>query len=506
MFRCFFWGIDLSQDVNQSHEHALVSEKKYKSGFSIAAYCVYAAFSISTTFAVVLMYAAHVCGVVPLGCCIALLFGLLAVFVRLAVEHSAENDILFLLVGVPAGIAFCLFILPGNVPDEYPHVWQVTALFSRSGSGFMVPSALNETNMPHSFADMYSLITKAPNWGDTFLCGRYLSSYLPFVYVIASIPMSVCRLVGTNEYLAFYFARLGNLVFYLISATLLIRYTKFGKRLLLVYFLNPMLIQQEASCSGDAVINIVLFSFVIITISAYTEKRITRHRAICLAILAVLLCLSKAFAYSPFLLLLLLFVPERAGNWTRRGIWIGAFTAVAIASVLIIVLYRGPFMQMGFELLRSPIAFIKVMVKTIWEMGPFWVESFAGYNLGALSINVWKPCFWAYLVLLALVSVDDEGRQESPFCLDDRLLLWLIPAIDVVLICLSMREWTVTIDGRSDIFMGVQGRYFIPLVFLPLFSIMERKGATRAQCRQIVFVLALAAIFCIDMLCIVQFF
>lgn len=41
-------------------------------------------------------------------------------------------------------------------------------------------------------------------------------------------------------------------------------------------------------------------------------------------------------------------------------------------------------MQMGFELLRSPIAFIKVMVKTIWEMGPFWVESFAGYNLGAL--------------------------------------------------------------------------------------------------------------------------
>lgn len=46
MFRCFF-GIDLSQDVNQSHEHALVSEKKYKSGFSIAAYCVYAVFSAS---------------------------------------------------------------------------------------------------------------------------------------------------------------------------------------------------------------------------------------------------------------------------------------------------------------------------------------------------------------------------------------------------------------------------------------------------------------------------
>lgn len=67
-----------------------------------------------------------------------------------------------------------------------------------------------------------------------------------------------------------------------------------------------MLIQQEASCSGDAVINIVLFSFVIITISVYTEKRITRHRAICLALLAVLLYLSKAFAYSPLLLLLLL--------------------------------------------------------------------------------------------------------------------------------------------------------------------------------------------------------
>lgn len=66
----------------------------------------------------------------------------------------------------------------------------------------------------------------------------------------------------------------------------------------------------SASCSGDAVINIVLFSFVIITISVYTEKRITRHRAICPALLVVLLYLSKAFAYSPLLLLLLLFVPE----------------------------------------------------------------------------------------------------------------------------------------------------------------------------------------------------
>ena len=59
----------------------------------------------------------------PIGLCIVLLFGLASLFVRLANRHANEKDILFLLVGVPAGVAFCLFILPGNVPDEYPHVW-----------------------------------------------------------------------------------------------------------------------------------------------------------------------------------------------------------------------------------------------------------------------------------------------------------------------------------------------------------------------------------------------
>lgn len=496
----------MSQDLKQTSVVTSPFSGGLKSWIPMVAYFVYAVLSISFTFATTLFYAAHKCGLAPIVFCIVLLLGLAFFFVGLVNRHANESSILFLLVGVPAGVAFCLYILPGNVPDEYPHVWQVAALFSRSESGFMVPAALNEANTPRSFADMYSLLTSTPNWENTFFCGRCLSSYLPFVYIIASVPMYICRAIGANEYLAFYIARFANLALYLIVASLLIRHAKFGKRLLLVYFLNPMLIQQESSCSGDAIINIVLFAFVVVTFSAYYEKKVSKRLVVCLTVLSVLLCLSKTFAYSPMLLLLLLLIPERVGAWERSRIWAGIIATGAVAAILTVVLYRGPFMQMGFELLRSPASFIKVMLKTIWEMGPFWVESFAGYNLGALSINVWRPCFWAYLVLLVVVSLDGKEEHSSPFCSDDRILLWLISVVNIVLICLSMREWTVTVDGRTDIFMGVQGRYFIPLVFLPLFSTLESRSTAVAQFKQTGLAFAMAAIFSIDMLCIIQFF
>lgn len=496
----------MSQDLKRTGVAASPLSGRVKSWFPMIAYFIYAVLSISFTFAVTLFYAARKCGLAPIGLCIVLLFGLASLFVRLANRHANEKDILFLLVGVPAGVAFCLFILPGNVPDEYPHVWQVAALFSRSESGFMVPAALNEANTPRSFADMHSLLTSTPNWENTFLCGRCLSSYLPFVYIIASVPMYICRALGVNEYIAFYLARFANLTFFLMAAFLLIRYAKFGKRLLLVYFLNPMLIQQESSCSADAVINVVLFAFVIVIISAYNVKRVPKRLAVCLAALSVLLCLSKTFAYSPMLLLLLLLIPERVGTWKRSRIWACVIAIGVVMSILTIALYRGPFMRLGFDLLRSPASFIKVMLKTIWEMGPFWVESFAGYNLGALSINVWRPCFWAYLVLLAVVSLDGKEEHRSPFRSDDRALLWLIAGVNIVLICLSMRGWTVTVDGRTDIFMGVQGRYLIPLIFLPLFSTLESRSTAVVQFKQTGLAFAMAAIFSIDMLCIIQFF
>ena len=474
--------------------------------FGMIAYCLYAAFSICVSFGIALIYAARKCGALPIFGCLGLLLLLAVIFVRMVTIHSRRSDYLFLLVGVPAGIAFCLFILPGNVPDEYPHIWQIAALFSRSADGFMVPNALSEANMPHSFADMYGLLTSAPGWGNEFLCGRYLSGYFTHVYLISSIPMALCRLLGVNEYVAVYLARLANLTTYLACAFILIRFANFGKRLLLVYFLNPILIQQEASCSADAITNLALLSFVVVALTIYAEKAITKRRGACLGILTILLCLSKSFAYVPLLLMFLLFVPRKLGNWSRRGVWLSVFAAGTVAAILVVVFYRGSFMEMGFELLRSPLTFAKVMLKTVWEMGPFWTESFAGYNLGALSINVWKPCFWAYLVLLFVVSCDGQEESGCPLCLDDRLLLWIIPVIDTVLICLSMREWTVLVDGRSDIFMGVQGRYLIPLVVLPLLAMLKRKDGRVEPSAQMIPVFILAAIYFVDMICIIQFF
>ena len=42
-----------------------------------------------------------------------------------------------------------------------------------------------------------------------------------------------------------------------------------------------------------------------------------------------------------------------------------------------------------------------------------------------------------------------------------------------ILIVMTMRNWTLTVDKREDIIMGVQGRYLFPLVLPVLLNILR---------------------------------
>ena len=45
--------------------------------------------------------------------------------------------------------------------------------------------------------------------------------------------------------------------------------------------------------------------------------------------------------------------------------------------------------------------------------------------------------------------------------------------VNFFLIVMTMRNWTLTVDKREDIIMGVQGRYLFPLVLPVLLNILR---------------------------------
>ena len=433
---------------------------------------------------------------------------LVSAFVAYATQTQNKPERYYLLVSIPALTGLSMFLLPGHVPDEGAHIAQVAGLFVRSADGFPIPEALSEANLPSNYEQFYWSFVAAPSWSNQVFYERYLGSYLGHLYLIPAVVLRIGEAVGANELQSLIWARTAHGVLFSAIGFALIRLIPFGKTAFFVFLVNPMLLQQASSCSADAISNLAILSFIVIVLRANVKSVLTARDVITLVACSVLMVISK-FAYAPFLLLLLLFVKRIS---TKRGRLVAYMTSAGVLiciTLYFLLFYNGSFMPMAFDLLRKPIEFIKVYLKSVWELGPFWIQSYAGGSLGALSIGVWQPCYWAYIVIQICVLFynDDKDSISIRLTNSDRFIMCFTALLDFTCILLSMREWSVTVDKRSDIIMGVQGRYLFPIMLMPLFSMLRFNINKSNPCHVLQTVtMILVCILSLDMLVIICFF
>ena len=419
-------------------------------------------------------------------------------------RYLAEPEHYYFVLAVPSIAAFSAFMVAGNVPDEPAHIWQAVALFSRNPNGFFIPSILSDTLIPHSYAELWSVLNVQDSWSNVITCERYLGSYLPHLYLIPGMIMNLGRLVGANVYLALIVGRYLNGLVFLASSIWMLRIIPIGKTALLVFLMNPMLIQQQASCSADAISNIAALCYTTYLFYLVSRKNISSRQVWCLVLLALFMAVSK-YAYAPLLLFLLIFVRRISSARTKKLVYASSLSVTLLTIILLLALYHGSFMPESFELMRNPVELFSVYLKSIWEMGSFWISSYAGQFLGALNITTWQPCFWAYMILQFCVLFYGDGASNPPLVKSDKIIISLSAFVDFSLILLSMRGWSLTVDQRADIIMGVQGRYLFP-VLLPVFMCMQRHTGAEQRTVLRVSSVVLSLIILIDLVVIIQFF
>ncbi len=474
---------------------------------------IYAVVSVASIYSIYFNYLARCAHVIDfssflISASFPLLILLLAVVVFAVSNVHNEPSRIFLLISIPAVTALSMFILPGHVPDEAAHIAQVAGLFSRSPDGFYIPLALSGESLPQTYEQFYIQLISEPNWHNLIFTRQYLSTYLPHLYIIPALALKLGELFSLNELLALIVARLAHGLFFSLVGYYFTKLIPFGRTAFVVFLLNPMLLQQAASCSADAISNIAIIGFIVILLRANAMSAINPQDIVLVLVTAFIMVISK-FLYAPFLLLLLLFVKRLKSSLARLGTYLITILLLIIVSIYMVFYYRGSFMHMSFELLRDPLEFIAVYVKSIWELAPFWIQSYAGGTLGALSIGVWQPCYWSYIVIQICVLFynDDHDSEAIKLSCSDRLIMCITALINFSCILLSMREWSVTVDGRADIIMGVQGRYLFPIVLMPLLSMLRFNTEKPAPHHVLYTVSAiLAAILCLDMYSIIQFF
>lgn len=435
-------------------------------------YFLVSLFSISLFFSGVVLYSVDIVDTVGL-----LSFGiglilLLAYAVFLLCDWRFDAKLNFLVIAVPAVISFALFLLPGCVPDEGPHIWQAAAVLTRGPAGFDVPTAYLELNLPKSYSDVYYSLTHPTDWEDVFLCERYLGTYYLHLYMIPATVIEVFRLLGFNTLLALFAARICSGMVFVAAGCLFLHLMPYGKTWFLVFLLNPMLIQQEASCSADSVANVVAIGYFVAVLVIYSEKIYTRKSAAAMICFSVLLVLSKAM-FAPLVLLNLVYL----GDIFKSGKLFKAYLLVLATCLLLVAIvttfYSGSFMRDSFELMKDPLHCLMVLLRSIWEVGPFWFESYAGSSLGALSISTWSPALIFYFMIQAVVLFYNDEAVDVDLNMVQKALFSIVSLVNFFLIIISMREWTLSVDHREDIIMGVQGRYLIPLVSPILLCILR---------------------------------
>ncbi len=318
------------------------------------------------------------------------------------------------------------------------------------------------------------------------------------IYFPAALGISIGRLLSLSAVITLSLARLMNLLAFVLLTWGAIRIIPVGKNMLGLLGLLPIAMQQGASASYDPVINGVIFLFIAYCFYLAEKSQIKKRDWCYLAILVILVAMSKSGAYIPVLLLVFLIGNRQDINKKLVLNWKKVLSIIVVGMIGIIAMLKKymPTIQSLFSdqvrlgeegevslytlgyIFDNPIDTIYMYWNTFTKVGDNHLRGILGGLLGWLDIKV----SWIYLIvlligLLLLVNVEDERYKRNK---KTNLLMSISILGSVMIIMLSMLlAWTPI--GYSYI-GGLQGRYYYALT--PMFFLMTSNNMITVKSNQ----------------------
>jgi hypothetical protein len=432
------------------------------------------------------------------------------------------------------GLLYVFAMPPGQAPDETRHYLRAYHV----SEGHLFPEIIDGwggANLPASVRDVcdtfdHLRFKEEEKVGDNAFRALWRAPLDPerrvavsfewargglFVaYLPQALAIRLGRTAGLNALGLVYAGRLADLALATLLVGLAIRLAPVGKHVLGLLALLPVAVQQQASLSPDSANipgSLLLIAMILRVALGATPPAGWGTVAAVAALSAWLTALKVTLA--PLTLFCLAVPRAHLGSW-RRYLLGGAAISLAVLGAYLAVQAAGAVAggaapddegrpqgaapQEQMELLRSnPVVLLRVVGNTCVRLAPAlgdWL-----FTLGWLDTPMPPSATYPYLVLLVLVALIDRSPGPSPTLRTNAAALATFVA-GSLLICLAMYvAWT---PFAGDVVLGVQGRYFVPLlplVLLPLASVplpppRMRPHMLTAQCAAAVVFVELVAI------------
>jgi len=390
---------------------------------------------------------------------------------------------LFLALAIPIGIIYILFEVPGSSPDEWYHfvsIYKVTHLNFSNMATFPTIGSIEYNN----YMDVYNnIINQAPNL--EYKTVPFIQ-YPALLYLFNIIGFCVSSLFKLPIVIRMYFASFFNFMFYLFGGYHIIKRIPFYKILLLLYMMTPLFFQQSTSITVDLMINMCSLYFISTVLDIYVNKKnINKFEFYRLLVLIFFIFISK-FAYFPVILILLL-IKKQILDYIKDKKF-----KVILPILLTVVLcfgelyYHKVYMRKDFGnpgkvyLELSPGVYDNKMKYTLSSINKVfavvintfeidlndYITDFAGSSLKYDEVILPSRIaivFYSTLIMCVLFETKKLSLKKS-----EKYLLLIIFIINSGIIFGGIYQ-----DGwiRNLYVQGVQGRYFIPILLLPLLAI-----------------------------------
>ena len=303
--------------------------------------------------------------------------------------------------------------------------------------------------------------------------------YAPIQYLPQAMGVAIARIFTNRPLVMAYVARLMNIIMSFTALYFAIKLMPFGKKILLVIISIPIALEGFTSLSPDAMTISFSFLFIAYVFHLAFEKKdekITYKQVGIIAFIGCILALCK-IVYLPIVGLVLLLPKTKFSSRKSQIIHITVIIAVAIIINLIWLSISTSYLAEYKEgrpvnqletLLSNPIEYLQMLIYSIDLNGAKYFLSMLGGEVGLneyVNLNSIIPFVFFILSIIATFSNKEDRPNFSKYQIII-LLLICIAVIGLIFTSLYL-QWTKT---ECESIMGIQGRYFIPI--LPLILLL----------------------------------
>ena len=407
-------------------------------------------------------------------------------------EWKYERMIIAFLI--PLGILYIFLMLPSQVPDEQAHIFRAYeisegVLISRKDSKVVVPHDFLTKLKPNmeSYNQFKEYLVSKTNYNDRVEISNATATNPFILYIFSATGFFITRILGFNIIIGCLLAKIMNFVFFCIIAYYSLKILPFGKYVFTAIIFMPMFLHQATSISADSIINTLIMFFIAFILNLYFKNdKITKKESVILVILSCLISISK-YVYTPIIFIGAIMIWSK--NIDKRQKIITLCLMIILPMILGVgyYLYTSSYETTFMEffttndvnsskqlehMISNPLEYIKTIGNTLKTTSTTYINQMIGGILGWLCIYVPKYVIGIYLILLLASCFIEENKFE----LNIKQKIWgLFISVGSALLIMTGTYITWTSVG-NDVVEGVQGRYFIPILFLALLCLCQKEN------------------------------